>query len=130
RDIICRAQKLGLKVGTYIRVDCVLPELVVQDCPDVYDWLACGMDGRPGTYAPQQTFRKRLCQMQPGAIAWLERLFEYAVTELNADFLHLDGFLVSGRPWENCRCKRCVASWRNWLKSTLANPAELKRVLG
>ncbi len=130
RDTIRRAHRKGLKVGTYIRVDCLIPELVAQDCPDVEQWLARGMWGHVGSYSPQQTFRKRVCQLHPGAIGWLERLFVYAAQELNADFLHLDGCSVAATPWATCRCERCVASYRMWLKRELAEPAELRRALG
>lgn len=131
RDLINRAHRMGLKAGAYIRVDFLIPETVQDDRPDVEEWLARGMHGATSSYYPQQTFRKRLCLLHPGAVAWLEHLFAYASRELLADFLHLDGLGgLTSRPWDNCRCPRCLLSYRSWLKERLPTAAERERLFG
>lgn len=130
QQIVQDAHELGLKVGAYIRIDSVVPELVLQDCPDVETWLVSRGDGHVASYSEQQTFRKRVCQLHPGAVAWLEKLLSYAANELNADFIHLDGCSVSGRPWETCRCERCLQSYRMWLHRELSDTEKLESVLG
>lgn len=129
-DVMRRARARGLFAGAYIRVDALIPELVIQDCPDVMDWLATGMYGRHSPYSPQQTFRKRICLSHPGAIQWIERLLDYAVRELDADFLHLDGFHTAHRPWEACRCHRCLGIYRQWLRVRFADSRQRARLFG
>jgi len=131
KELIRRAKKQGLKAGAYIRVDFLVPETLHADCPDVEDWLARGMHGLTSSYYPQQTFRRRLCLLQPGAVAWLEHLFTFAFRELKADFLHLDGFGgISSRVWDNCRCQRCLLSYRTWLKNRLPSQEEREQLFG
>ncbi len=131
QDLVRRAKRQGLKTGAYIRVDYSVPETLHADCPDVADWLARGMYGHTSAYYPQQTFRRRLCLLQPGAVKWLERLFTYAFRELKADFLHLDGFGgITTRSWDNCRCELCLNSYRTWLSERLVTPLERERLFG
>lgn len=130
QDLILRAHRRGLRVGTYIRVDAVIPELMIADNPDVLEWLSIGMYGRYSCYSQQQTFRKRVCYSHPSAVRWLERLFQYAIEELQADLLHLDGFHISASPWETCRCLHCLSAYRAWLKARFVSETERERIWG
>ncbi len=130
KDLIARAHRKGLRIGTYIRVDALVPELVVSDCPYVYEWLSVGSHGRRGLYSTQQTFRKRICLLHPGATRWLEELCAYAILDLGADFLHLDGFNVSYFPWETCQCSRCLTAFRKWLKKRFTDLSKREQVFG
>lgn len=130
KDVIRRAHVRGLKAGVYIRVDALVPELVRRDCPDVEEWISVGMYGRRSTYTAQQTFRLRICYSHPGAVRWLEKLFLYAVEELGADYLHLDGYSVTHLPWDACRCPRCLETYRVWLQQRFADPKLRRRVFG
>lgn len=129
-DLARRCHAKGLTVGAYIRVDAIVPELVRADFPNVDEWLTVGMYGRTSPYAPQQTFRKRVCYFHPDALRWLENLFILAAREMEADLLHLDGFAVAHFPWETCRCLHCLDAYRNWLKLRFANKAQRQRVFG
>lgn len=129
-DLSRRCHKKNLKVGAYIRVDALVPELMKRDEPDVEDWLTTGVYGRQSVYSAQQTFRKRICYLHPGAVKWLERLLMVAIERLSADVLHLDGFAVSYLPWETCRCGRCLAAYRRWLKFRFPDDAQRQRMFG
>lgn len=130
KDIVERAHRRGLKVGLYVRVDAVMPEILAAEQPEVHDWLVRGMHGRPSLYSAQQGFRKRICLLHPGAVRWAESVFQHAIVEMNADTLHLDGFFVSYTPWETCRCGRCLEAYRAWLRVKFADPKLRRRVFG
>jgi hypothetical protein len=130
KDLVERAHRKGLKVATYIRVDTVIPELVKHDCPDVEQWLSVGMYERRALYSDQQSFRQQICLLHPSAIRWTESLFAYASNEMKADMLHLDGFSVATYPWDACRCARCLATYRSWLKSEFADENRREQVFG
>lgn len=130
KDVINRAHARGLKAGAYIRVDLLIPELVKQDCSDVQEWLVVGMHGRHSPYSAQQTFRKRVCHSHPSAVRWLEKIFTYGIKELGADYLHLDGCSVTYRPWDTCRCQRCLDTYRHWLKRRFVDERLRKRIFG
>jgi hypothetical protein len=125
-----RARDHGLRVAAYIRVDALVPETVVAECPDVEQWLSHGMDGRYSRYTAQQTFRKRLCYSQPGAMEYLQHVMKAAIHDFGADMLHLDGYHISILPWETCRCERCTAGYRRWLKWRFADEALRAQVFG
>ncbi|HEX7008422.1 MAG TPA: beta-galactosidase, partial [Phycisphaeraceae bacterium] len=130
RDIIERAHAKGLRVAVYVRVDALVPETVRDEAPDVDQWLTRGVDGRPNVYHPQQTWRRRVCYSHPGAVAYLESVFRYAVETLKADQLHLDGYHVAFNPASTCRCPRCVESYRQWLKRRYPTPEAVRRAFG
>ena len=115
-----RAHRCGLRAGVYIRVDNVIADTVRSDYADVDEWLAVGVDEHIGTYEwnIQQTFRQLVCYTHPSAVKWLERAFRYAIEDLNADLLHLDGFAIGHTPWNCCRCARCNECFRSWLRQT------------
>lgn len=130
RDLAARAKAAGLRVGVYIRVDSLVPELARADFPGVDDCLVTGMGGRSSWYSDQQTFRRRLCYMRPGSMEWLEELISHAVGEIGADLLHFDGFGVSYTPAETCRCPHCLTAYRAWLRQTFPTAADRRRMFG
>lgn len=130
RDLAARAKAAGLRVGVYIRVDSLVPELARADFPGVDDCLTTGMGGRSSWYSDQQTFRRRLCYLRPGSMDWLEHLISHAVNEIGADLLHFDGFGVSYTPAETCRCHHCLAAYRTWLKQTFPTESDRRSMFG
>ena len=120
KDLVERAHRWDLRAGVYIRVDNIVPDTVRKDYPDVDEWLAVGVDEHVGTYEwnIQQTFRKLICYTHPSAVEWLEEVFRYAIEDIKADLLHLDGFAIGHTPWNCCRCPRCDECFRAWLRET------------
>lgn len=130
KDITRRAQARGLKVAHYYRIDAVVPETMVHERPTVKDWITRGMFDRSSMYSAQQTNRKRICLLHPGAVEWVEHVIRYAIEEMKTDLMHLDGFFVAYHPWETCRCTRCLQTYREWLKRKYADPVWRKKVFG
>lgn len=131
KDIIRRAHERGLKVGVYFRMDNVVPDVLAGEIPQVKEWLSQGMHGRTSCYcAPQLTYRKNMCHLHPEVTEWLDGLVRYAITEMKADLLHLDGFSVTSFLWNTCRCERCVETYRKWLKAAYPDPHVKQQVFG
>jgi hypothetical protein len=130
KEVIQRAHAIGLRVATYVRVDAVVPETVRREDPTVDTWLMRGMHGRTSAYNRQQSFRRRVCYSHPGAVAYLESQFRYAIEVLRTDQLHLDGYAIAATPETTCRCPLCVASYRRWLAQKYPTAKALEQAFG
>lgn len=130
KEIIGRVHARGLYAAVYVRVDALIPETVRAECPEVDEWLSRGMGGTTSVYHPQQSYRKRVCYSHPGAVAYLESVFRYAIETLGADQLHLDGYHVAVAPSETCRCARCLDAYRAWIRRRYPSPDRLEEIFG
>jgi hypothetical protein len=111
-------------------VDAVVPETVRADDPQVDSWLMRGMHGKLSSYNRGQTFRRRVCYSHPGAVAYLESQFRYAIETLKTDQLHLDGYAIAASPVATCRCEACVASYRRWLANRYPTAESREQAFG
>ncbi|MCC7349151.1 MAG: beta-galactosidase [Phycisphaerales bacterium] len=116
REVIARATKRGIRVGLYLRLDSVIPEILRREHPDVDEWLTIGELGRSSFYSSAQTFRSRICLLHPSAMQYLESEIRHAVQEMGTNLLHFDGLHFSFYPSETCRCSRCTQAYRQWLE--------------
>ncbi len=130
RDAIERAHKRNLRVGLYLRLDSVIPEILRDEYPDVDEWLTVGELGRSSFYSAQQTFRSRICHLHPSAMQYLEKEIRHAVEVMGADLLHFDGMHFSFYPAETCRCQRCTSAYRRWLQHRYPDAGERAEVFG
>lgn len=130
RDVIRRAHARGLKIGLYLRLDSVVPEILRNEYPDVDQWLTVGSLGRPSHYSSQQTFRWRICHLHPSAMRYLQREIQFAVENMGADLLHFDGMHFSFYPNETCRCARCLEHYQRWLRQAYADDGVRGEVFG
>jgi|GEM_PF-3323876 hypothetical protein len=130
KDVITRAHHKNLKVGVYIRVDSVVPDIMVKEYNDVYSWLGIGIGGKTSCYGGDQSYRKMICYSHPNAVKRLEETIRFAIEELKTDLLHFDGYNINHMSSRSCRCSNCQRSFQEWLKHTFRDEKTKNELFG
>lgn len=106
----CHAE--GIKVLAYVQFGTLYFEVMRNEIPDLEDWAARDINGRPIPYVddPVDYYRWMPCLTQEAFPAYLEKVLKIGIEQ--ADF---DGFLLDNCLGSACFCPRCVARFREYL---------------
>ena len=102
----------GIKVLAYVQFGTLYFEVMRNEIPDLEDWAALDINGRPIPYIddPVDYYRWMPCLTQEKYPAYLEKVLKIGIEQ--ADF---DGFLLDNCLGSACYCPRCVSKFREYL---------------
>jgi hypothetical protein len=113
---IDQAHKHGLRVGVYLRADYFVPEAGSDEERKLEKFCQRDQRGLVPTWDHECHYKKKLCYHHPEVLDHFKGRLRYAVQELGADFVHIDGFDFGGLEAQDaCRCDRCKEDFRAWL---------------
>lgn len=107
--------KLNMLAGTYFRIDNVLGETFFLEMPEAREWLVKPRDGSNNATILNRYFRHRVCRNVPAYRDYVKKVINYALKEIHADVMHLDGF-HGALEKEECVCEFCNARFKSFLK--------------
>jgi len=102
----------GIKVLAYVQFGTLYFEVMRNEIPNLEDWAARDINGRPIPYIdnPVDYYRWMPCLTQEKFPAYLEKVLKIGIEQ--AEF---DGFLLDNCLGSACYCPRCVAKFREYL---------------
>jgi hypothetical protein len=104
---------LGMKVSIYM-AGTMFVETLYREIPEAEGWEQRDQDNKWVPYGGQ-TFRHYACPNEPAYREYLKRILKIGIKELRADEVAFDNLMLQGEP-KSCRCPRCIAAFRAFLK--------------
>ncbi len=117
-DFTRRAHARGIRVLGYHQFSTVIYETMLDEVPNLKDWIQRGPDGGLQTYG-SATWRWKACPSHDEFIAYLKRVMDRCLIEADMDGVEFDGTSYE------CRCDKCTAAFRRYLAEN--NPQPLDR---
>ncbi len=119
RQFVEIAHKYGVEVIGYIQLGTLNYETLLDEIPNLKDWIAHDSSGKPLTYFSHY-YRWRPCLESREFIEYYKKVLSYGIKHVGLDGIHFDGSRA-----RECYCHRCVKSFRNFLTERIKNPREL-----
>jgi hypothetical protein len=116
-DFTRRAHARGIRVLGYHQFSTVVYETMLDEVPNLRDWIQRAPDGSLQTYG-SATWRWKACPIHDGFIAYLKRAVDACL--IGAD---MDGVEFDGTSYE-CWCDGCTAAFREFLAARYPEPRE------
>ena len=107
--------KRGILVSVYVG-GTLFTDYFFKEVPEARGWCRRDMDGHPVTYGDHQLMRWFACLNHPGYRAYLKRVLDVAVQEVEADEIFFDNQILRQEP-RSCRCEYCVAHVRQLVRN-------------
>ena len=122
-------KRAGIVPGVYFRVDNIFGETFFLERPEANDWLVVNDEGKHPCIL-NRPFRLRVCRNVPAYREYVRKVPLYAVREIGAKIISLDGFTgLSER--DECRCGHCRGRFRKFLRKRWQNKKkEAERFFG
>jgi hypothetical protein len=118
KDFTRRAHAHGIRVLGYHQFSTVIYETMLDEVPNLGDWIQRAPDGSLRTYGGA-TWRWMACPSHDAFIAYLKRVMESCLLEADMDGVEFDGTSYE------CHCENCQRLFRSYL--TEHNPRPLER---
>lgn len=128
REMAERMHALGMKVSVYV-AGTMFVETFYREVPEAVHWEERDQDNRPVPYMGAQTYRHFACRNEPAYLNYLERVLRVAVKDVKADEIFFDNIFEQPEP-KSCRCPRCLAAFREFLRRRYPTPAACIRRFG
>ncbi len=119
REFVEIAHKYGVEVIGYIQLGTLNYETLLDEIPNLKEWIAVDTNGKPLTYGSHY-YRWRPCLESREFIEYYKKVLLYGLKHVGLDGFHFDGSRV-----RECYCDKCLASFRKYLNETIKNPREL-----
>ena len=119
RELVKIAHKYGIEVIGYVQLGSLVYETLIDEVPNLKDWIARNEKGEPIVYGTQY-YRERPCLENRELIAYYKKLFHYGIEHVG-----LDGFYFDGSSARECYCEKCVKAFREYLTEHIKNPREV-----
>ncbi|MBN2292167.1 MAG: hypothetical protein JXM70_07060, partial [Pirellulales bacterium] len=116
-DFTRRAHALGIRVLGYHQFSTVIYETMLDEVPNLKDWIQRDPEGRLQTYG-NDTWRWKACPIHDEFMAYLQRVMDHCL--IDAD---MDGVEFDGTSYE-CYCDKCTAAFRQFLTENNPNPLD------
>jgi hypothetical protein len=116
-DFTRRAHSRGIRVLGYHQFSTVIYETMLDEIPNLADWIQRRADGSMATYG-SAPWRWQACPIHDGFIAYLKRVMERCLLEADMDGVEFDGTSY------NCHCPQCQEAFRAYLAAHNPNPRE------
>ena len=104
----------GMMVSVYVG-GTLFPEYFLKEVPEAIDWFRKDQYGLPITYSSYQLMRWFPCLNHPDYRAYLKRVLDIAVEEIEADEIFFDNQILRHEP-RSCRCDHCVEHFRRMIR--------------
>ena len=119
REFVKIAHKYGVEVIGYIQLGTLNYETLLDEIPNLKDWITVDPYGKPITYGSHY-YRWRPCLENREFIEYYKKVLLYGLKHVGLDGFHFDGSRA-----RECYCDKCLASFRKYLNETIKNPREL-----
>ena len=106
----------GVMISVYVG-GTMMTEYFFKEVPEARDWARKDMDGLPVAYGGYQLNRWFPCLNNPGYRAYVKKVLDVAVREVQADEIFFDNQILRYEP-RSCRCDYCVQHLRDMIKKT------------
>lgn len=116
-DLTRRAHARGIRVLGYHQFSTVIYETMLDEVPDLRDWIQRAPDGSLRSYSSAY-WRWMACPIHDEFIAYLKRVIDACLGEAA-----MDGVEYDGTSYE-CHCDRCQAAFRHYLAAHNPDPQE------
>ena len=107
-----------MRVLGYHQFSTVIYETLLDEVPNLADWIQRKPDGSMATYGGA-TWRWKACPIHDEFIAYLKRVMDHCLLEAGMDGVEFDGTSYE------CYCEKCQAAFRQYLAEH--NPRPLER---
>ncbi len=109
RDWIAAAHAKHLKVIGYTQGGSLYYETLLNEQPDMMNWVARHRDGALQAWSGSY-YRLRPCLTNQDYLAYMQRVLDIGTQDLQLDGIHFDN-----NYYRHCWCERCAARFRDWL---------------
>ena len=116
-DFTRRAHDRGIRVLGYHQFSTVIYETMLDEVPNLRDWIQRAPDGSLQTYG-SATWRWKACPIHDEFIAYLKRVVDRCLVDAG-----MDGVEYDGTDYE-CYCAKCTAAFRRYLAEHHPKPRE------
>lgn len=116
-DFTRRAHVRGIRVLGYHQFSTVIYETMLDEVPNLRDWIQRAPDGSLQTYG-STWWRWMACPIHDEFIAYLKRVVDRCLIEAG-----MDGVEYDGTSYE-CYCRKCTAAFRQFLTERHPKPRE------
>ncbi len=111
KEYVRMCHEEGLKVWGYVQGHSIYRETFFSEVPEAADWVARRYDGTEDIWTSAY-YRLAPCLTAPGYLAYMLRVVEKGLTELDLDGIHLDNSYL-----KHCYCERCRGLFREFLNA-------------
>ncbi len=119
--------ELGMKTSLYIGGTMFI-ETFYRENPAARDWERRDQAGKWIPYGTQ-TFRHYACVNEPAYRDYIKQVIRYAIEEVGTDEVFFDNLMLQEEP-QSCRCPRCLAAFREFLRRRYPTPGLVRRRFG
>ena len=112
-----QAHKHGLRAGVYLRADYIVLEAANDEERKLGKFCQRDQRGLVPTWNRDCDYKKKLCYHNPEVLQHFKDRLHFAIKELGADFIHIDGYDFGGMEANDaCRCDKCKEDFRGYLR--------------
>lgn len=116
-DLARRAHERGIRVLGYHQFSSVMYETMLDEVPNLRDWIQTAADGSLQTYG-STVWRWKACPSHDDFIAYLKRVMAQCVMDHGLDGVEFDGTAY------DCHCDSCQRLFREYLTAHHPDPLE------
>ncbi len=92
-------------------------EYFFKEVPEAKSWVRMDQNNQPVTYGSYQLNRWFPCLNHPDYLAYMKRVLDIAVDEIQADEIFFDNQILRYEP-RTCRCEHCVRHLREMIRES------------
>ncbi len=122
KELVKIAHRYGIDVIGYCQLGSLYYETMLDEAPDLENWVARDENGGFPHYGASQQhyYRWRPCLESREFINYFKRVLSYGVEHVGLNGFHFDNATVAA-----CYCPRCQAAFRAFLTENIPNPREV-----
>jgi len=117
----------GMRISVYVG-GTLFADTFFKEVPEARNWLRIDQSGHPITYSGYQMFRYFACLNHPDYRAYIKKVLDIALYEVEADEIFFDNQILRYEP-RSCRCEYCIRHLREMVRRKYT-PEELERRYG
>lgn len=119
KQFVDNCHKHHIRVLAYTQFTTLYYETMMEEIPDLENWVALDEHGAKRVYHGSDYFRWIPCTNTPEFEAYLKKVIRIALEEGN-----FDGIMVDNSDAPACYCPRCVELFREYLSDKIPDPEE------
>lgn len=119
KKFVGNCHKHNIKVLAYTQFTTLYYETMLEEIPELENWVALDEHGDKRIYRDRDYFRWIPCTNTPEFEEYLKKVIRIALEEGN-----FDGIMVDNSDAPACYCPRCVELFREYLSDKIPDPEE------